>query len=145
MQERLTLHVRRLVHISQVSSVFLKSQCQCSCTDALTKILIPCQYGNCFKRCWRYISLCGFNNNKRFNRLKYAPQNEVRIVLYSLLHCRFQALQCFFFTEKLHYGIQVGGIFSAGYRYSEYSAGIGNRAFVSVGVCLVFLDVGAEA
>ena len=87
-----------------------------------------------------------FQETQRFiDRLKYAPRNEVRIVLYSLLHCRFQALQCFFFTDKLHYSIQVGGIFSAGYRYSEYSAGIGNRAFVSVGVCLVFLDVGAEA
>ena len=53
------------------------------------------------------------------------------MLLYSLLHCLFQAFQCFFFTEQLHYGIQVGGIFSAGYRYSEYSAGIGNRAFVS--------------
>ena len=87
-----------------------------------------------------------FQKTQRFiDSLKYAPQNEVRIVLYSLLHCRFQALQCFFFTEQLHYSIQVGGIFSAGYRYSEYSASIGNRAFVSVGVCLVFLDVGAEA
>ena len=43
MQGRLTLHVRILVHISQVSGVFLKSQCQSSCTDTLTKILIPCR------------------------------------------------------------------------------------------------------
>ena len=43
MQGRLTLHVRILVHISQVSGVFLKGQCQCSCTDILTKILIPCR------------------------------------------------------------------------------------------------------
>ena len=50
-QGRLTLHVRRLVHISQVSSVFLKSQCQCSCTDTLTKILIPCRCGKCFRQC----------------------------------------------------------------------------------------------
>ena len=42
-QGRLTLHVRILVHISQVSGVFLKSQCQCSCTDTLTKLLIPCR------------------------------------------------------------------------------------------------------
>ena len=59
-QGRLTLHVRILVHISQVSGVFLKSQCQCSCIDTLTKLLVPCPYGKCFKRCWRYISLCGF-------------------------------------------------------------------------------------
>ena len=52
MQERLTLHVRILVHISQVSSVFLKSQCQCSCTDILTKILTTCRCGKCFWRCW---------------------------------------------------------------------------------------------
>ena len=69
MQGRLTLHVRRLVHISQVSGVFLKGQCQCSCTDILTKILMPCRYRKCFKRCWRYISLCGFNNNRFFDRL----------------------------------------------------------------------------
>ena len=94
-----------------------------------------------------YAPATPFSENTKVYR-----QSEIRTskrgaycVLYSLLHCRFQALQCFFFTEKLHYGIQVGGIFSAGYRYSEYSAGIGNRAFVSVGVCLVFLDVGAEA
>ena len=43
-QGRLTLHVRRLVHISQVSGVFLKSQCQSSCTDILTKILMSCRY-----------------------------------------------------------------------------------------------------
>ena len=43
MQGRLTLHVRILVHISQVSSVFLKGQCQCSCTDKVTNILMPCR------------------------------------------------------------------------------------------------------
>ena len=62
MRGRLTLHVRRLVHISQVSGVFLKSQCQCSCTDILTKILTPCRYVKCFKRCWRYILMYSFNN-----------------------------------------------------------------------------------
>ena len=51
MQGRLTLHVRRLVHISQVSGVFLKGQCQCSCTDKVTKILTPCRYRRCFRRC----------------------------------------------------------------------------------------------
>ncbi len=64
MQGRLTLHVRRLVHISQVSGVFLKGQCQCSCNDVLTKILTPCRYGKCFRRCLRYISLCCFNKNR---------------------------------------------------------------------------------
>ena len=53
MQGRLTLHVRRLVHISQVSGVFLKGQCQCSCNDVLTKILTPCRHGKCFRRCLR--------------------------------------------------------------------------------------------
>ena len=62
MQGRLTLHVRILVHISQVSSVFLKSQCQCSCTDILTKILTTCRCGKCFRRCWRYILMYSFNN-----------------------------------------------------------------------------------
>ena len=66
MQGRLTLHVRRLVHISQVSGVFLKGKCQCSCTGILTKILVPCRYGKCFKLCWRYISLCRFNKNQFF-------------------------------------------------------------------------------
>ena len=66
MQGRLTLHVRILVHISQVSGVFLKSQCQCSCIDTLTKLLVPCPYGKCFKRCWHYISQWGFNNNLFF-------------------------------------------------------------------------------
>ena len=69
MQGRLTLHVRRLVHISQVSSVFLKGQCQCSCTDILTNLLIPCRYGKCFQRYWRYISLCSFNNNQFIDSL----------------------------------------------------------------------------
>ena len=67
MQGRLTLHVRRLVHISQVSGVFLKGQCQCSCTDILTKILTSCRHGKCFRRCWWYISRCGFNNNRFFD------------------------------------------------------------------------------
>ena len=76
MQGRLTLHVRILVHISQVSGVFLKGQCQCSCTDALTKLLIPYRYRNCFRRCLCYISLCGFNNNQFINNLK-APTVQV--------------------------------------------------------------------
>ena len=67
----LTLHVRRLVHISQVSGVFLKGQYQCSCTDILTKILTPCRYGKCFQRCWQYISLYCFNN-RFFDRLKWS-------------------------------------------------------------------------
>ena len=46
------LHVSILVHISQVSGVFLKGKCQCSCTDTLTKLLTPCQYAKCFRRCW---------------------------------------------------------------------------------------------
>ena len=67
-QGRLTLHVRILVHISQVSGVFLKSQCQCSCTDTLTKLSIPCRYGNDYKQCWRYILMYSFNN-RFFDRL----------------------------------------------------------------------------
>ena len=39
---------------------------QCSCTDKVTEILMPCRYGKCFRRCLRYISLCCFNKN-RFN------------------------------------------------------------------------------
>ena len=72
-QGRLTLHVRRLVHISQVSSVFLKGQCQCSCTDKVTEILMPCRYGKCFKWRWRYISLYSFNNNGFFGRHTRTP------------------------------------------------------------------------
>ena len=68
-QGRLTLHVRRLVHISQVSSVFLKSQYQSSCTDALTKLLMPCRYWNCFRRCWWCVSQYSYNNNRFFDRL----------------------------------------------------------------------------
>ena len=34
---------------------FLKEHCQCSCNDALTKILMPCWYGKCFRQCWRYV------------------------------------------------------------------------------------------
>ena len=38
------IHVRILVHISQVSGVFLKSQCQCSLLfDTLMKVLMPCR------------------------------------------------------------------------------------------------------
>ena len=76
MQGRLTLHVRILVHISQVSGVFLKGQYQCSCTDKVTKLLMPCRYGKRFRRCWRYILLCGFNNNQFINNLK-APTVQV--------------------------------------------------------------------
>ena len=31
---------------------FLKGQCQCSCTDTLTKILTHCRQGRCFRWCW---------------------------------------------------------------------------------------------
>ena len=62
MRGRLTLHVRILVHISQVSSVFLKGQCQCSCIDKVTKILTPYRYGNGYKQCWRYILMYSFSN-----------------------------------------------------------------------------------
>ena len=72
MQGRLTLHVRRLVHISQVSSVFLKGQCQCSCTDTLTKILIPCRYENVLCSVGDIFHCVGFNNNQFFYRLKRA-------------------------------------------------------------------------
>ena len=142
---------KALVHTRPASvpglSVGLPPQTKQGCLQSAAQ-------SHCTMRWHKWLTTCTgatplrphFQKTQRFiDSLKYAPQNEVRIVLYSLLHCRFQALQCFFFTEQLHYGIQVGGIFSAGYRYSEYSASIGNRAFVSVGVCLVFLDVGAEA
>ena len=36
-------------------SAFFEGQCQCSCTDKVTKLLIPYRYGNGFKQCWRYI------------------------------------------------------------------------------------------
>ena len=52
---------------------FLKGQCQCSCTDILTKLLMPCRYGKCFQRCWRYISLYSFNNNGFFGRHTRTP------------------------------------------------------------------------
>ena len=72
MQGRLTLHVRRSVHISQVSSVFLKGQCQCSCTDTLTKILIPCRYENVLCSVGDIFHCVGFNNNQFFDNLKRA-------------------------------------------------------------------------
>ena len=102
MQGRLTLHVRILVHISQVSGVFLKSQCQCSCTDILTKILTPCRYGKCFQRCWRYISLCGFNNNQFID----SPKNRCQ---------KASVFLCLFFS------VGSEGVFLECYAVSAYA------------------------
>ena len=46
---------------------------QCSCTDKVTKILMPCRYRKCFKWCWRYILLYSFNNNGFFGRHTRTP------------------------------------------------------------------------
>ena len=46
---------------------------QCSCTNKVTEILMPCRYGKCFKRCWRYISLYSFNNNGFFGSHTRTP------------------------------------------------------------------------
>ena len=73
MQGRLTLHVRRLVHIYlRLVAFFLKSQCQCSCTDTLTKILIPCRYENVLCSVGDIFHRVGFNNNQFFDNLKRA-------------------------------------------------------------------------
>ena len=31
---------------------FLKRLLLCSCNDVLTKLLMLCRYGKCFRRCW---------------------------------------------------------------------------------------------
>ena len=48
---------------------FFERLLSCSCNDVLTKLLMLCRYGKCFRRCWRYISLYCFNN-RFFDRVK---------------------------------------------------------------------------
>ena len=99
MQGRLTLHVRRLVHISQVSSVFLKSQCQCSCNDALTKILIPCRYENVLCSVGDIFHCVGFNNNRFINKLKY-PVLSGCLLLFMLYFTRLRVCEISLFDLR---------------------------------------------
>ena len=110
MQRRLTLHVRRLVHISQVSSVFLKSQCQCSCTDTLTKILIPCRYENVLCSVGDIFHCVGFNNNQFFDNLKRALAfTDARFSVYCLSNLMSNHLSRYSVCKK--YAKICGGVF----------------------------------
>ena len=110
MQGRLTLHVRRLVHISQVSSVFLKGQCQCSCTDTLTKILIPCRYENVLCSVGDIFHCVGFNNNQFFDNLKRASAfTDARFSVYYLSNLMSNHLSRYSVCKR--YAKICGGVF----------------------------------